>query len=97
MAALMGVGMVTVWLTPEPGGNRPPEPLPGPTAAERVRAWLRRAVVAPTQYLMRNGTTQLLAIGLFIVLYKFGDALAGSISTRSMSRSACGGFRSQRC
>src|SRR5579863_6858892 len=31
MAALMGVGMVTVWLTPEPGGIGPPEAMPGMT------------------------------------------------------------------
>ncbi len=81
MAALMGVGMVTVWLTPEPGGVRPPEALAGPAAAQRVRAWLSRAVVAPFLDLFaRNGATELVAIGVFIVLYKFGDALAGSMS-----------------
>src|SRR6266487_4424658 len=47
MAALMGVGMVTVWLTPEPGGAPAPEALPGQTAAQRIKAWLSRAVVAP--------------------------------------------------
>src|SRR5579862_786542 len=33
MAALMAVGMVTVWLTPEPDGAPPPAPLPGASAA----------------------------------------------------------------
>ena len=81
MAALMGVGMVTVWLTPEPGGTPSPEALPGSTAAERVRAWLSRAVVAPfLDLFQRNGASHLIAIGVFIVLYKFGDALAGSMS-----------------
>ena len=81
MAALMGVGMITVWLTPEPGGVRPPEPLPGATAKARVREWLARAVVAPFLDLFaRNGAAQLAAIGVFIVLYKFGDALAASMS-----------------
>jgi MFS transporter, PAT family, beta-lactamase induction signal transducer AmpG len=81
MAALMLVGMVTVWFTPEPGGIRPPEPLPGPTAAARVKAWLMRAVVAPfLDLLERNGGGRLLAIVVFIVLYKFGDALAASMS-----------------
>jgi MFS transporter, PAT family, beta-lactamase induction signal transducer AmpG len=81
MAMLMGVGMVTVWLTPEPGGVYAPEALPGPTAAERTRAWLSRAVAAPFLDLFaRNGASQLVAIGVFIVLYKFGDALAGSMS-----------------
>jgi PAT family beta-lactamase induction signal transducer AmpG len=81
MAALMLVGMVTVWFTPEPGGLAAPEPLPGPTAAARARAWLARAVVAPFfDLFVRNGTARLLAILVFIVLYKFGDALAASMS-----------------
>ncbi len=81
MAALMLVGMLTVWFTPEPGGIRPPEPLPGDTAAERVRAWFVRAAVAPfIDIFQRNGAAQLGAIIVFIVLYKFGDALAGSMS-----------------
>jgi PAT family beta-lactamase induction signal transducer AmpG len=81
MAGLMGVGMVTVWLTPEPGGAPAPEAPPGGGAAQRVRAWLSRAVVAPfVDLFARNGTSQLVAIGVFIVLYKFGDALAGSMS-----------------
>jgi PAT family beta-lactamase induction signal transducer AmpG len=81
MAGLMLVGMLTVWSTPEPGGIRRPEPLPGATALERVRAWFARAVVAPfIDIFRRNGAAQLGAIIVFIVLYKFGDALAGSMS-----------------
>jgi len=81
MAGLMLVGIVTVWFTPEPGGVRPPETLPGATAAARVKAWLSRAVVAPFLDLIgRNGTLRLFAIVVFIVLYKFGDAMAGSMS-----------------
>jgi MFS transporter, PAT family, beta-lactamase induction signal transducer AmpG len=81
MAGLMLVGMVTVWLTPEPGGLEEPEPLPGETAAARAAAWLRRAIVAPfLDMFERNGAIQLAAIGVFIVLFKFGDALAGSMS-----------------
>jgi len=81
MAAFMLVGMITVWLTPEPGGIQPPEPLPGPNAAARIRAWLARAVVAPfLDMAQRTGAIQLAAIAAFIVLYKFGDALAGSMS-----------------
>jgi PAT family beta-lactamase induction signal transducer AmpG len=78
MAALMLVGMVTVWLTPEPGGIPVPAPLPGETTAARILAWLRRAVVAPfADMLGRQGAV---AILLFIVLYKFGDALAGTMA-----------------
>jgi PAT family beta-lactamase induction signal transducer AmpG len=81
MAGLMLVGMATVWLTPEPGGIEPPERLPGASAAARVEAWLARAVVAPFRDMFaRMGAAQLLAIALFIVLYKFGDALAGSMA-----------------
>src|SRR5437762_2222270 len=50
MAALMLVGMATVWLTPEPeeaGAARALEPIPGDSAAERLREWLRRAILAP--------------------------------------------------
>ncbi len=78
MAALMLVGMATVWLTPEPGGVRPLEALPGRTALARVGAWLERAVVAPLRdMLTRRGALAILA---FVILYKFGDALAGTMS-----------------
>ncbi len=77
MAALMLVGMVTVWFTPEPAGA-PSEPLPGASAVARAAAWLRRAVLAPfADLLTRRGTLAILA---FVVLYKFGDALAGTMS-----------------
>jgi MFS transporter, PAT family, beta-lactamase induction signal transducer AmpG len=78
MAALMFVGMAAVWFTPEPGGVRPLEPLPGDTALARTGAWLKRAVIAPfADMLGRRGA---LAILLFVILYKFGDALAGTMS-----------------
>ena len=81
MAALMLVGMVTVLLTPEPGGIAPPEKLPGDSAAARIEAWLKGAVIAPfLDMARRNGGVTLLAIVLFIVSYKFGDALAASMS-----------------
>jgi MFS transporter, PAT family, beta-lactamase induction signal transducer AmpG len=78
MAALMLVGMVTVWFTPEPGGVSAPEALPGVGAIARIAAWLRHAVLAPfTDMLTREGA---LAILVFVILYKFGDALAGTMS-----------------
>ncbi|HWB50884.1 MAG TPA: AmpG family muropeptide MFS transporter [Stellaceae bacterium] len=81
MAGLMAVGMITVWLTPEPGGVAPPEALPGATAGERAAAWLRGAVIAPfADMFRRNGAAPLAAIVAFIVFYKFGDALAGSMA-----------------
>src|SRR6202035_71429 len=43
--------------------------------------WLKQAVVAPfLDLFLRNGGVQLVALGAFIVLYKFGDALAASMS-----------------
>ncbi|MGE3283774.1 MAG: AmpG family muropeptide MFS transporter [Alphaproteobacteria bacterium] len=81
MAALMLVGMATVWLTPEPGGIRAPEPLPGATAGERVAAWLRGAVAAPfIEMFGRSGAAGFVLILAFVVLYKFGDAIAGTMS-----------------
>ncbi len=76
MALLMGVGMVTVWLTPEPAGSvKALEPIPGDTAGARVVAWVQRAVFAPfADFMTRPGW---IAILVFVVLYKFGDALAG--------------------
>jgi MFS transporter, PAT family, beta-lactamase induction signal transducer AmpG len=81
MAALMAVGMITVLLTPEPGGLQPPDALPGETALVRIQAWLGRAVISPLYDMYRRaGGAQLAAIALFIVLFKFGDALAASMS-----------------
>src|SRR5579862_3384514 len=54
MAALMLVGMLTVWFTPEPGEIAPPEPLPGATAIEGAAAWIERAVVGPFSDLFRR-------------------------------------------
>ena len=81
MAALMAVGMITVWLTPEPVLTDPPRPLPGSSAADRIARWLDSAIVAPFRDLLeRNGVVLVVAIGVFIVLFKFGDALAASMS-----------------
>jgi len=81
MAALMLVGMATVWFTPEPGQVREPERLPGATAFERLKTWLGRAVVAPfVDLFRRTGGAGFVVIVLFIVLYKFGEALAGTMS-----------------
>jgi PAT family beta-lactamase induction signal transducer AmpG len=81
MAALMVVGMVTVWLTPEPVGARGVESIPGDSALARLKTWLAGAVLAPFADLVgRNGAAGLLLILLFIVLYKFGEAIAGTMS-----------------
>ncbi len=79
MAALVLVGVATVLLTPEPAHR------PAPETLERERrvgmalggagAWLYGTVVAPfADFMRRRGWLAILA---FILLYKFGDALAG--------------------
>jgi PAT family beta-lactamase induction signal transducer AmpG len=81
MAVLMLVGMATVWLTPEPSVTGALEPLPGATAGARARAWIARAVVAPfVDMFRRGGVAGAVLILLFVVLYKVGDAIAGSVS-----------------
>lgn len=76
MAALMAVGMVTVWLTPEPQAAAAAlAPIPGDSAAARAVAWIERAIVAPFADFMRRPGW--IAVIVFVVLYKFGDALAG--------------------
>jgi PAT family beta-lactamase induction signal transducer AmpG len=81
MAALMLIGMATVWFTPEPDGNAVPGMAPETAEGSRLAGWLRGAVVAPfVDMYARHGALPLAAIILFIVLYKFGDALAGSMA-----------------
>ena len=76
MAALMVVGMITILVTPEPARppDQPAESRSGP-AADRVREWLTTAVIQPfADFMTRPGWAAILA---FVILYKFGDALAG--------------------
>jgi len=81
MAALMLIGIVTVWLTPEPGGIAAAAPITGDSAAERLRAWLGRAVLAPFADLVgRHGAAGLGLILLFTILYKLGEAVAGTMA-----------------
>ena len=78
MAALMAVGFVTVCLTPEPAADPLPPPAGG-GAAERLLAWLEEAMVSPLADFFTR--PYWLPILLFIVLYKYGDALAGVMAT----------------
>ncbi len=81
MAALMLVGFATVWLTPEPAGIDSAAPITGDSTAGRLRAWLGRAVVAPFADLVRRyGAAGLGLILLFTVLYKLGEAVAGTMA-----------------
>jgi MFS transporter, PAT family, beta-lactamase induction signal transducer AmpG len=79
MALLMLVGMMTVYMTAEPAGTV--EPIPGERPAERLKAWLGRAILAPfADLVQRNGAAGLVLILLFTVFYKFGEAIAGTMS-----------------
>ena len=77
MAAFMAVGMATVWFTGEPHNAVPLTPgvaIDAPPAV-RLAAWIASAVIGPfREFMQRPGW---LAILVFVVLYKFGDALAG--------------------
>jgi PAT family beta-lactamase induction signal transducer AmpG len=72
MAALMGIGLLASLAAPEPVARGTPP------------RTLREAVVEPLKDLLsRPGALQLLAL---IVLYKFGDALAGTLTTAFLIR-----------
>src|SRR5579862_1676557 len=81
MAVLMLVGMATVALTPEPSDGRILAPIPGAGAGERLRLWLMDAIVSPFADLVRrHGAGGLALILVFVVLYKFGEAIAATMS-----------------
>ena len=72
MAVMMIVGMVATWFAPEPED------------AGRAPASLTAAFVEPLrEFLSRNGAWLLL---LLIVLYKLGDAFAGTLTTAFLIR-----------
>jgi len=77
MAVLMGVGMVTVWLTPEP--DVPAIPTTGRGIAGAIE-WLGSAVWAPLAEFFVRERWASIPILLFVLLYKYGDALAGSMA-----------------
>jgi PAT family beta-lactamase induction signal transducer AmpG len=73
MAALVLLGVATVLLTPEPGAAE------GQDAAATWIAWVRTAVVDPFADFARRPAW--LGVLAFVILYKFGDALAGVMSS----------------
>ncbi|OIO59086.1 MAG: MFS transporter [Alphaproteobacteria bacterium CG_4_10_14_0_2_um_filter_63_37] len=92
MAALVLIGMATVLLNPEPSKTATPESLASEAQIEvwlearphlrgqtaRALSWIYGAVVAPfADFMSRKGWWLIL---LFILLYKFGDAIAGVMS-----------------
>lgn len=73
MAGLMLVGVATALVCPEPTAIRPLGP-----ARTSLALWLKDALVEPfAEFLRRNGPLTALAILLFIMFYKLGDALLG--------------------
>jgi MFS transporter, PAT family, beta-lactamase induction signal transducer AmpG len=71
LAALIGVGMVAFLVAPEPAA--PPAP-----KRESFAEWVMRGVVGPlAEFFLRRGA---LVILLFVLLYKFGDAISGTMA-----------------
>lgn len=93
MALLMGVGMLTVLLVPEPRTRRQPalvldegveramrERYRLPAPAARVTAWLAGAVAGPfADFFRRYGWASLLLL-LFISLYRLSDLMMGAMA-----------------
>jgi PAT family beta-lactamase induction signal transducer AmpG len=76
MAGCLLLGVATVLLTPEPQA-----PTAKPAAEGTAWGWLRGAVVEPlADFFRRNGVPTALLILLFIMLYKLGDALLGTMT-----------------
>ena len=74
MAALVSVGMATILLNPEPTAGRGADRANGARVAG-MTGWIEAHVVAPfADFIARGGWPVIL---LFILLYKFGDAVAG--------------------
>lgn len=73
MAALMGVGIVTALLAPEPEASAEKKALI--TEKQTIGSWLNEHVVAPFADFMTR--PQWLTILLFILLYKLADAFMG--------------------
>jgi PAT family beta-lactamase induction signal transducer AmpG len=73
MAACVSIGIVTVLLSREPTA---PERVP--SAASRLGAFLRDSVIAPLIDFTRRRLW--LVVLLFVLFYKFGDAMAGAMT-----------------
>jgi PAT family beta-lactamase induction signal transducer AmpG len=79
MAALMSVGVLAVLLTREPAAAVTPPAAGRGGRGERVGEWIRTAVVEPfADFMRRRGWVTIL---VFIVLYKLGEAFAGTMSS----------------
>jgi PAT family beta-lactamase induction signal transducer AmpG len=73
MASLILVGVITTLLTPEPPEHG--DHSLAPAQQGRIAGWLHKAVIMPfADFMKRPGWG---AILLFVMLFKFGDSLAG--------------------
>jgi PAT family beta-lactamase induction signal transducer AmpG len=78
MAALMFVGIAAVLLTREPVVPAAALRQPGGTRGERIAVWIRTAIIDPfLDFMQRRAWAAILVL---IVLYKLGEALAGTMS-----------------
>ncbi|WP_025897549.1 AmpG family muropeptide MFS transporter [Sneathiella glossodoripedis] len=82
MAALMLIGTLTILIAGEPNIHIEPQQSVVQQKTTRLNAylnWLKEAVIDPfAEFLQRPGWLPIL---LFVALYKFGDSLAGVMST----------------
>ncbi|MEH6402358.1 MAG: AmpG family muropeptide MFS transporter [Sneathiella sp.] len=82
MACFVLVGVVTILLTKEPVNHTAVSTLQFSKKSSRVDAythWIAEAVIRPlTEFMTRPGWVPIL---LFVMFYKFGDSLAGVMST----------------
>jgi MFS transporter, PAT family, beta-lactamase induction signal transducer AmpG len=77
MAALIGVGILTMLASPEPKARPRPLP-PAGSPGERLSAWAQRYMVGPFANFMQRPYWQ--AILLFVILYKLSDAMIGRMT-----------------
>ena len=80
MASLIFIGIITILIAGEPKTrNTAKESVPGTTEGPNYVKWVREAVIDPfAEFLTRPGWLPIL---LFVMFYKFGDSLAGVMST----------------
>ena len=79
MAALMVVGMFATLIAKEPAPPQTATPdAPKVGAAERAVRWLNHAAIEPLSEFL--GRPRALWVLLFVLLYKYGDAVAGAMA-----------------
>lgn len=78
MAAMVTVGMVAALIAPEPDTYQEPGSKTATGRGVQLRQTLQRTVVAPLSDMA--GRRGIVAIVLFVLLYKYGDAVAGAMA-----------------